>query len=67
MSHSTSIISEYLQYEELYKNKYEKYVVLLQVGSFIILYSSGKLSLPYSLKYNLVALSRFLAASSSFL
>ena len=42
MSNSTSIIDEYLHYDELYKNKYEKYVIILQVGSFGEMYSINK-------------------------
>ena len=34
-----SIIDEYISYNELYKDKYENYIVLLQVGSFYEVYS----------------------------
>jgi len=34
-----SIIDEYLLYNDLYKNQYENYIVLLQVGSFYEMYS----------------------------
>lgn len=34
------IIDEYLKYDELYKEKYNKYLVLLQVGSFYEAYST---------------------------
>jgi DNA mismatch repair protein MutS len=34
-----NIINEYLELDNLYKNEYEKYLVLLQVGSFYELYS----------------------------
>jgi len=34
-----NIIAEYLKLEEEYKNKYEKYLIFLQVGSFYELYS----------------------------
>lgn len=35
----TSIIEEYISYNNIYKNQYEKYLVLLQVGSFYEMYS----------------------------
>ena len=34
-----SIIDEYISYNELYKDQYENYLVLLQVGSFYEMYS----------------------------
>ncbi len=34
-----SIIDEYLSYNDLYKDQYENYIVLLQVGSFYEMYS----------------------------
>jgi DNA mismatch repair protein MutS len=34
-----SIIDEYISYNNLYKDQYEKYLVLLQVGSFYEMYS----------------------------
>ena len=35
-----SIIDEYISYNELYKDQYENYLVLLQVGSFYEIYST---------------------------
>ena len=34
-----NIINEYLELEDLYKKDYDKYIILLQVGSFYELYS----------------------------
>jgi hypothetical protein len=34
-----SIIDEYISYNDLYKDQYEHYIVLLQVGSFYEMYS----------------------------
>lgn len=39
---NTNVVDEYLSYDKLYENRYEKYIVLLQVGSFMEIYGIEK-------------------------